>query len=134
MDQTALKTLLANAKIIAVVGLTDKPDRASYGVAQYMQRAGYKIIPVNPQLKGPVLGEQPVASLHDITEPIDIVDIFRRSEDVPPVVADAIAVGAKAVWLQLGIVNDAAVAEAEAAGLDVVQDKCLKVEHARLGL
>ena len=134
MDQTALKTLLANAKIIAVVGLSDKPDRASYGVAQYMQRAGYKIIPVNPQLKGPVLGEQPVASLHDITEPIDIVDIFRRSEDVPPVVADAIAVGAKAVWLQLGIVNDAAVAEAEAAGLDVVQDKCLKVEHARLGL
>lgn len=134
MDQTAMKAMLANAKTIAVVGLSDKPDRASYGVAQYMQRAGYKIIPVNPQLKGPVLGEQPVASLHDITEPIDIVDIFRRSEDVQPVVADAIAVGAKAVWLQLGIVNDAAVAEAEAAGLEAVQDKCLKVEHARLGL
>ncbi len=134
MDQTAMKTMLANAKTIAVVGLSDKPDRASYGVAQYMQRAGYKIIPVNPQLKGPVLGEQPVASLHDITEPIDIVDIFRRAEDVPSVVADAIAVGAKAVWLQLGIVNDAAVAEAAAAGLEAVQDKCLKVEHARLGL
>ncbi len=134
MDNAEMKTMLANAKTIAVVGLSDKPDRASYGVAQYLQRAGYKIIPVNPQLKEPVLGEQPVASLHDITEPIDIVDIFRRSEDVPPVVADAIAVGAKAVWIQLGIVNDEAVAAAEAAGLEAVQDKCLKVEHARLGL
>ncbi len=134
MDNAQMKIMLANAKTIAVVGLSDKPDRASYGVAQYLQRAGYKIIPVNPQLKGPVLGEQPVASLHDITEPIDIVDIFRRSEDVPPVVADAIAVGAKAVWLQLGIVNAEAEAAAEAAGLEVVQDKCLKVEHARLGL
>jgi len=134
MDRTAMKTMLANAKTIAVVGLSDKPDRASYGVAQYLQRAGYKIIPVNPQLKGPVLGEQPFASLRDITEPIDIVDIFRRAEDVPPVVADAIAVGAKAVWLQLGIVNAEAAAAAEAAGLEVVQDKCLKVEHARLGL
>ena len=134
MDNAQMKTMLANAKTIAVVGLSDKPDRASYGVAQYLQRVGYKIIPVNPQLKGPVLGEQPVASLHDITEPIDIVDIFRRSEDVPPVVVDAIAVGAKAVWLQLGIVNEEAAAAAKAAGLDVVQDKCLKVEHAHLGL
>ena len=134
MDRAQMKELLANAKTIAVVGLSDKPDRASYGVAQYLQRAGYKIIPVNPQLKAPVLGEQPVASLHDITEPIDIVDIFRRAEDVPPVVDDAIAVGAKAVWLQLGIVNEQSAAAAHAAGLDVVMDKCLKVEHMHLGL
>lgn len=134
MDRTQMKELLTAARTIAVVGLSDKPDRASYGVAAYLQRAGYRIIPVNPVLKGPVLGEQPVASLSDITEPIDIVDIFRRSEDVPPVVDEAIAVGAKAVWLQLGIVNDAAAAAAEAAGLAVVQDKCIKVEHAVLGL
>lgn len=124
-----IKQLLSNAKTIAVVGLSNKPDRASYGVAEYMQRAGYKIIPVNPVLKEPVLGEQPVASLSDIKEPIDIVDIFRRAEDVPPVVEEAIAVGAKAIWMQLGIVNHEAAATAEAAGLDVVMDKCIKVEH-----
>lgn len=124
-----IKQLLSNAKTIAVVGLSNKPDRASYGVAEYMQRAGYKIIPVNPVLKEPVLGEQPVASLSDIKEPIDIVDIFRRAEDVPPVVEEAIAVGAKAIWMQLGIVNQEAAAAAEAAGLEVVMDKCIKVEH-----
>lgn len=134
MDRAHMKDMLTNAKTIAVVGLSDKPDRASYGVAQYLQRAGYKIIPVNPQLKAPVLGEQPFASLHDIAEPIDIVDIFRRAEDVPSVVDDAIAVGAKAVWLQLGIVNEQAATTAQAAGLDVVMDKCLKVEHMHLGL
>lgn len=127
-----IKQLLSTAKTIAVVGLSNKPDRASYGVAEYMQRAGYKIIPVNPVLKEPVLGEQPVASLSDIKEPIDIVDIFRRAEDVPPVVEEAIAVGAKAVWLQLGIVNEEAAAAAEAAGLEVVMDKCIKVEHMHL--
>lgn len=124
-----IKQLLSNAKTIAVVGLSNKPDRASYGVAKYMQRAGYRIIPVNPVLTEPVLGEQPVASLSDINEPIDIVDIFRRAEDVPPVVEEAIAVGAKAVWMQLGIVNQEAAAAAEAAGLEVVMDKCIKVEH-----
>jgi uncharacterized protein len=134
MDRIQMKEMLTTARTIAVVGLSDKPDRASYGVAAYLQRAGYKIIPVNPVLKGPVLGEQPVASLRDIKEPIDIVDIFRRSEDVPPVVEEAIAVGARAVWFQLGIVNDEAAAAAQAAGLDVVQDKCLKVEHAVLGV
>jgi predicted CoA-binding protein len=134
MDRIQMKEMLTNARTIAVVGLSDNPDRASYGVAAYLQRAGYRIIPVNPVLKGPVLGEQPVASLRDIKEPIDIVDIFRRSEDVPPVVEEAIAVGARAVWLQLGIVNDEAAAAAQAAGLDVVQDKCIKVEHAVLGI
>ncbi len=124
-----IKQLLSNAKTIAVVGLSNKPDRASYGVAEYMQRAGYRIIPVNPVLTEPVLGEQPVASLSDIKEPIDIVDIFRRAEDVPPVVEEAIVVGAKAVWMQLGIVNQEAAAAAEAAGLEVVMDKCIKVEH-----
>ncbi len=129
-----IKSMLQTAKTIAVVGLSNKPDRASYQVAQYMQRAGYKIIPVNPVLKEAVLGEEPVASLHDINEQVDIVDIFRRAEDVPPVVDDAIAIGAKAVWMQLGIEHDHAAETAREAGLDVVMDKCIKVEHARLGL
>lgn len=131
MDHNEMKTMLSTARTIAVVGLSDKPDRASFGVAHYMQRAGYKIIPVNPTVKE-VLGVPAVASLHDISEPIDIVDIFRRSEDVGPVVDEAIEVGAKAVWMQLGIVNDEAANKARAAGLAVVMDKCLKIEHARM--
>ncbi len=127
----SIKDMLANAKTIAVVGLSDKPERASYQVAKYMQNAGYRIIPVNPMLKE-VLGETAVASLRDITEPIDIVDIFRRAEDVPPIVDEAITMGAKAIWMQLGIINAQAAARANEAGLDVVMDKCIKVEHALL--
>lgn len=131
---TDMKQLLKEARTIAVVGLSDKPDRASYQVARYMQQAGYKIIPVNPVLKQAVLGEEPVASLRDITEPVDIVDIFRRSEDVPPVVDDAIAIGAKSIWMQLGIEHDQAAETAREAGLEVVMDKCIKVEHMHFGL
>ena len=126
-----MQKLLENAKTIAVVGLSDKPDRASYGVAAYLQRAGYKIIPVNP-LVSEVLGEKSVASLAEISEPIDIVDVFRRSDQVEPVIDEAIAAGAKAVWLQLGVSNAAAEAKAREAGLEVVSDRCIKVEHARL--
>ena len=126
-----LKTLLEEAQTIAVVGLSDKPERASYGVAQYLQKAGYRIIPVNPMIDQ-VLGEKAYPSLRDIPEKVDIVDIFRRSEDVMPIVEDAIAIGAPTVWMQLGVINPEAAAKAEAAGLNVVMDRCLKIDHAQL--
>lgn len=127
-----IRDLLASVKTIAVVGLSADPDRSSYGVASYLQRNGYRIIPVNPYLSGPVLGEQPYASLQDVPEPIDIVEIFRRSEAVPPVVEEAIAVGAKAVWMQVGVINPVAAKRAEAAGLAVVMDRCMAVDHRLL--
>ncbi len=128
---SSITDIIGRARTIAVVGLSDKPDRASYRVASYLQRAGYRIIPVNPQVES-VLGEPSRASLRDVTEPVDIVDIFRRSEAVPPVVEDAIAIGAKVVWMQSGIVNEAAARRAREAGLQVVMDRCLMVEHAQL--
>lgn len=131
MSQPDLRTLLQTARRIAVVGLSDKPDRPSYGVAQYLQRHGYTIIPVNPALQS-VLGEQAYPDLASIPEPVDIVNIFRRPADVGPVVDAAIATGAPAVWLQLGIVNEAAAQRAREAGLTVVMDRCIKIEHARL--
>ena len=121
--------ILRESKVIAVVGLSDRPDRPSYGVARYMQEHGYRIVPVNPKLTGPVLGEQPYASLEDVPGHVDVVDIFRRSVDVPPVVDGAIRIGAGAVWMQLGISHGEAGARAEAAGLRVVMDKCMAVEH-----
>jgi uncharacterized protein len=126
-----IKTLLERYKRIAVVGLSNKPDRPSHGVAAYLQRAGYEITPVNPTIKE-TLGVSAVDSLGDLPQPVEIVDVFRRAEDVPPVVDDAIAAGAKVLWLQLGIVNEAAAERARAAGVTVIQDRCLKVEHARL--
>ena len=125
---------LAQYTTIAVVGLSPKPHRESYGVSQVMQRAGYKIVPINPAAAGSdILGEKVFASLQEaaLEHPIELVNVFRNSEDVPPVVADAIAVGAKAIWLQLGIVNDAAMQEAQKAGLLTVQNRCIKVEWAR---
>jgi predicted CoA-binding protein len=124
--------ILTHCRTIAVVGLSPKPHRASYDVSQYMQRAGFRIVPVNPNARE-VLGERAYASLRDAAaaERIDLVNVFRNSEDVPPVIDEAIAIGAKAVWLQLGVVHDAAAAKAQAAGLVVVQDRCLKIEHAR---
>src|SRR5262249_15612840 len=110
---------------------SDKPDRPSHGVAAYMQEQGYRIIPVNPALDT-VLGEKSYARLQDVPEKIDIVDVFRRSEAVPEIVDDAIAVGAKAVWLQEGVVHEAATAKARAAGLAVVVDRCILKEHLRL--
>ena len=131
MDDDAREILL-RSKVIAVVGLSDRPDRPSYRVAAYMQAQGYRIIPVNPKLTAPVLGESPCRSLTDAQERIDVVDIFRRAADVPPVVDEAIRAGAFAVWMQLGIVHGGAAAKAEAAGLRVVMDKCIAVEHRRL--
>jgi uncharacterized protein len=127
--------LLTNARNIAVVGLSDRPDRPSYGVAAALQRHGYRVLPVNPQITGErVHGEYVWRDLSQLGVPIDIVDIFRRPMAAGEAVDEAIAVGAKAVWLQLGIVNDEAAARAEAAGLKVVQDKCIKIEVMRLGI
>ena len=127
--------LLTNARNIAVVGLSDRPDRPSYSVAAALQRHGYRILPVNPQITGErVHSEYVWRDLSQLGVPIDIVDIFRRPMAAGEAVDEAIAVGAKAVWLQLGIVNDEAAARAEAAGLKVVQDKCIKIEVMRLGI
>jgi uncharacterized protein len=127
--------LLTETRNIAVVGLSDRPDRPSYGVAAALQRHGYRILPVNPQITGErVHGEYVWRDLSQLGVPIDIVDIFRRPMAAGEAVDEAIAVGAKAVWLQLGIVNDEAAARAEAAGLKVVQDKCIKIEVMRLGI
>jgi uncharacterized protein len=126
-----LRQILKATRTIAVVGLSDKPDRPSRAIPAYLQGQGYRIIPVNPKLSE-ALGEKAYPSLRDVAVPIDVVDIFRRSEDVPPIVEDAIAIGAKVVWMQLGIVNEEAAARAEAAGLTVVMDTCMGATHQRL--
>jgi predicted CoA-binding protein len=127
--------LLRNARTIALVGASDRPDRASYGVMKFLQDQGYRVIPVNPRITGEhVHGEYIWRELGQIGEPIDIVDIFMRSETVGPIIDDAIKVGAKAVWMQLGVINPEAAARAEAAGLKVVMDHCPKIEFARRGL
>jgi predicted CoA-binding protein len=122
--------LLRKSRVIAVVGLSSKQFRPSYGVAEYMQREGYRIIPVNPH-ETEVLGEKAYAHLRDIPEHVDIVDIFRRSEFVRPVVDDAIRMGASAVWMQEGVVDEEAAEKARAAGLAVVMDRCILKEHSR---
>jgi len=122
--------ILKQYKTVAVVGLSSNPARASYEVTKYMQSAGYRIIPVNPTERE-VLGEKSYARLEDVPEEIGIVDVFRRAEDVPPVVESAIRVGAKVVWMQLGIENAEAAERARAAGLIVVEDACVFVEHRR---
>ena len=127
--------LLQSARTIALVGASDRPDRASYGVMKFLQDQGYRVIPVNPRITGEhVHGEFVWRELAQIGEPIDIVDIFMKSENVGPIVDQAIAAGAKAVWMQLGVIDEAAAAKAEAAGLKVVMDHCPKIEFARLGL
>ena len=132
LSDNEIRETLQRARTIAVVGLSDKPDRDSNGVARFLKRNGYRILPVNPNLRGPVLGEQPYASLLDIREHVDIVDIFRRPEYVPQLVEEAIAIGADMVWMQLGIVNQAAALRAKQAGLAVVMDRCMAIEHRRL--
>jgi|OM-RGC.v1.021767050 predicted CoA-binding protein len=130
-----IRELLTAARTVAVVGISDDPERDSYMVAEFLQRQGYRIIPVNPRLVNlniQVLGEKPYATLRDVPEKIDIVDIFRRPETVMPVIEDAIAAGAGAVWMQLSIVNEEAAARAEAAGLKVVMNRCMAVEYRRL--
>ncbi len=126
-----LRQILASSKTIAVVGLSAKPDRPSYTVPAYLQQQGYRIIPVNPNLSE-ALGEKAYPSLRDVPVPVDVVEIFRRAEDVPPIVEDAIAIGAKVVWMQLGVVNQEAAARAEAAGLTVVMDTCMGATHRLL--
>jgi uncharacterized protein len=125
-----IRKLLEASKTIAVVGLSSSRMRPSYGVAEYMQRAGYKIIPVNPN-ETMVLGEPAVAGLEDIREKVDIVDVFRRPEFVPEIVESAIAIGAKAVWLQEGVIHQQAAQRARDAGLFVAMDICIFKEHAK---
>ncbi len=127
-----IRRLLEGSRNVAVVGLSDRPYRTSHGVARALQEFGYRIFPVNPNLKGPVLGEKPYATVREIPEPVDIVDVFRRSEFTPPVARDAVAAGAKVLWLQLGVINEEAARYAEEHGLTVVMDRCLKVDHAVL--
>lgn len=126
-----IKELLHKARTIAVVGLSSSRLRASYGVSQYMQSAGYRIIPVNPHERD-VLGEKAYARLEDVPEKIDIVDVFRRSEFVPGVVDSAIRAGAGAIWMQEGVYDEAAAQRAREAGLFVVMDTCILKEHRRL--
>lgn len=127
-----IKRLLKGSRNIAVVGLSDNPYRTSHAIARFLQDAGYRIFPVNPNLKGPVLGEEPYATVEEIPERVDIVDVFRRSELTPPVALDAAAAGAGALWLQLGVYNEEAAGYAEEQGLTVVMDRCIKVDHAAL--
>jgi predicted CoA-binding protein len=132
--------ILADSHTIAIVGLSNRPERASFGVADYLQQHGYRIVPVNPAYAGQaILGETVYASLQQAAGAlaaqglrIDIVDCFRKAEDIPPVASEAIAIGARCLWLQLDIENAAAAALASAAGLDVVMDRCLKIEHRNL--
>ena len=125
----AIDEILRNCRTIAVVGLSSNPARASYRVASYMQAQGYRVIPVNPN-ETIVLGEPAFPSLASVPCTIDLVDIFRKSEDVLPIVDEAIARGAKAIWMQEGVVNEAATARAEEAGLPVVMNRCWRKEHA----
>jgi predicted CoA-binding protein len=126
-----ISEVLHNARTIAVVGLSGKRYRPSYGVAEYLKRVGYRIIPVNPMEKE-VLGERAYPDLESIPEPVDLVDVFRRSEHVPEIVEAAIRIGAKAVWMQEGVSHEGAAARAEAAGLAVVMDRCILKDHRRL--
>lgn len=132
-DDAAIKTLLETARTIALVGVSDRPDRPSYRVMATLQTHGYRVIPVNPQITGEHLhGEFVFRDLDQLGDPIDIVDIFRRSDAVGPIVDQAIAIGAKAVWMQLGVIDEAAAARAEAAGLQVVMGRCPAIEIPRL--
>lgn len=123
-----LRTLFAEMKNIAVVGLSPKENRPSHQVARYLQEAGYTIIPVNPGQEE-ILGRKCYPDLCSVEGPVDVVDIFRRADQVEPLVRDAVAIGARVVWMQQGIVNEQAAALAEAAGLMVIMDRCLKVDH-----
>ena len=133
MKDEEIRTVLSRCKTIAVVGISPKEDRPSYTVASYLKSKGYKIIPVRPDGET-ILGEKVYHSLQEIPREvnIDIVDIFRRSEDVPPVVEEAIHRGAKVVWMQEGVIHPEAGASAERAGLQVVMDRCIKKDHQRL--
>ena len=130
-DISTLRRILGDCRTIAIVGLSAEWHRPSNFVAKYLQQHGYRVIPVNPRYSE-VLGERCFANLTDITEPVDMVDVFRRTEDVLPIAEQAIRIGAKCLWQQIGVINSQAAALAQAAGLDAVQDRCVKIEHARL--
>ena len=130
-DIATLKRILKSNRVIAVVGLSANWWRPSYFVAKYLQDHGYRVIPVNPAYQK-VLGEKCYASLKDVPEKIDMVDCFRKAEEIPALAEDAIAIGAKCLWMQLGVVNEAAAARAREAGMDVIMDRCVKIEHGRL--
>jgi predicted CoA-binding protein len=123
--------ILNSSRTIAVVGLSSKADRPSYEAASYLKKQGYKIIPVNPAEKE-ILGELCYPDLASISESVDVVEVFRRSEEVPPIVEEAIRIGAKAVWMQEGVTNEEAAARAREAGLMVVMDRCMRKEHQKL--
>ena len=137
-DIATLRRILGTCKTIAVIGLSPQWHRPSFFAAKYMQGHGYRIVPVNPAASA-ILGEPSYPSVTAAAQAlaaqgqrIDLVDCFRKSEDIPPIADEAIAIGAKCLWLQIGVVNQAAAAKARAAGLDVVMDRCVKIEHARL--
>ena len=132
-DISTLRRILRDNKIIAIVGLSAEWHRPSFFAAKYMQEHGYLILPVNPRYAGqPVLGMPCVARLEDLAEPVDMVDVFRKTADVGPIAASAVAIGAKCLWQQLGVLNHEADAAVRAAGLASVMDRCVKIEHARL--
>ncbi|MCU0804200.1 MAG: CoA-binding protein [Burkholderiales bacterium] len=132
-DIPGIRRVLAENKVIAMVGLSADWFRPSYFAAKYMLEHGYRVVPVNPRYAGKeILGQRAYASLREIPEKVDMVDVFRRTEDVGPIAADAIAIGAKTLWQQIGVKNMEAAARAEAGGLDTVMDRCVKIEHARL--
>jgi predicted CoA-binding protein len=126
-----LKQLFTDATVIAMVGASSNPEKASHGIMQKLQRAGYRVIPVNPR-EAEILGERSYASLVDIPERIDIVDVFRRAEDTPAIADEAVTIGAKALWLQTGIVNEDAAARAKKGGLVVVMDACIGATYSLL--
>ena len=130
-DINTLRRILRQTRVIAVVGLSADWYRPSYFAAKYMQEHGYRVIPVNPKYDA-ILGEKCYKSLRDIPEPVDMVDVFRKTQDVPPIADDAVAIGAKVLWQQLSVKNEASAAKARAAGLDAVLDRCVKIEHGRL--
>ena len=129
-DSEKIRRILRRDRVLAVVGLSAQWHRPSHFAAKYMQEHGYRVIPVNPAYDA-ILGEKCFKSLRDIPEPVDIVDCFRKSEEIPAIAEEAIAIGAKVLWMQLGVKNAAARARAEAAGLEVVEDRCVKIEHGR---
>ncbi|MEW6691166.1 MAG: CoA-binding protein [Pseudomonadota bacterium] len=132
-DINTLRRILKQSRVLAVVGLSANWYRPSYFAAKYMLEHGYRIIPVNPQYRDKeILGQKCYASLRDIPEKVDLVDVFRKTADVMPVCEDAIAIGARVLWQQLGVRNEAAAERARAAGLEAVMDRCVKIEHGRL--
>jgi predicted CoA-binding protein len=127
-----IRALLETSRTVAVVGLSDSPHRTSHSIARALQDLGFKIFPVNPNLHGPVLGEEPYALVEEIATPVDIVDVFRSSEKVLPTARDAVAAGAKALWMQSGVINEEAASYAKENGLTVVMDRCIMVDYATL--